>query len=51
MCITLLQRQEMKAAQRKMVGTLERSLDDLLQQLEGILQQVETISAHEPDRT
>ena len=39
----------MKAAQRKTVNKLERSLDDLHQKLEAILRQVEAISTGTQD--
>ena len=51
MCLTLLQQQEMKAAQRKALGTLERSLDSLHGQLDAILRQVEAISAEDSAQT
>lgn len=47
MCLTLLQRHEMKAAQRKTVATLERSLDSLHEQLDAVLKQVEAISSED----
>ena len=50
MCLARLQQEETKPAQRKAAATLERSLDELQQQLQAILGQVEAISAEEPAR-